>query len=384
MDACRGRSDGVLACVREHLTGSSILARAPIRPGGEDLSGVAESGAGDDLPLKPEPDDPSPRSRTLPSPQLGPAQPGPPSATRDEETAAAASPTESAAPGSDEAGGDQPTAISHVGPGVGEPAPGAAGAPAPDTLDVKAIYRGWRDAELAIADVRAATDPAEPDLLAEPLPAGLPAEPGPPGPAVIDRARREVADALAAVVESDGADTPQSRPVGEAGEDSRPEPVAEPAPLEAADAAALTERLEHPAVTQEERARTESPLETTTSDRTRALPPPGLVLLVAPDVRPAAPVTEDPGATASIEPASEPVLSDAPAVLAMPLRNVDVALLSPGRVVVRPGDTLWKIARRVYGEGHRYETIYRANRDRLTSPHRLRPGQVLDVPLVFD
>ena len=33
-------------------------------------------------------------------------------------------------------------------------------------------------------------------------------------------------------------------------------------------------------------------------------------------------------------------------------------------VIIRRGDTLWHISRRVYGEGTRYTTIYLANQDK--------------------
>jgi nucleoid-associated protein YgaU len=49
---------------------------------------------------------------------------------------------------------------------------------------------------------------------------------------------------------------------------------------------------------------------------------------------------------------------------------------------VQPGDTLWRIADRELGDGAQWERIYRANRDRLSSPNDLRVGQVirLDTP----
>ena len=40
----------------------------------------------------------------------------------------------------------------------------------------------------------------------------------------------------------------------------------------------------------------------------------------------------------------------------------------PDRVVVQPGHSLWRIARRVYGSGVRYTVIYQANRDQIRDP----------------
>ena len=49
-------------------------------------------------------------------------------------------------------------------------------------------------------------------------------------------------------------------------------------------------------------------------------------------------------------------------------------------VIIRRGDTLWQISRRVYGMGVRYTTIYLANRDNIDNPDRIRPGQVFGLP----
>ncbi len=49
-------------------------------------------------------------------------------------------------------------------------------------------------------------------------------------------------------------------------------------------------------------------------------------------------------------------------------------------VIIRRGDNLWRVARRNYGAGIRYTTIYDANRDQLTNPNLIFPGQVLQVP----
>jgi nucleoid-associated protein YgaU len=49
--------------------------------------------------------------------------------------------------------------------------------------------------------------------------------------------------------------------------------------------------------------------------------------------------------------------------------------------VVKPGDTLWAIAKREYGDGGRYSQIYNANKDVIgPSPHLIKPGQRLVMP----
>ncbi|MBB3411507.1 nucleoid-associated protein YgaU [Rhizobium sp. BK316] len=49
-------------------------------------------------------------------------------------------------------------------------------------------------------------------------------------------------------------------------------------------------------------------------------------------------------------------------------------------VIIRRGDTLWQISRRVYGLGVRYTTIYIANEDKIVNPDRIRPGQIFGLP----
>jgi len=44
------------------------------------------------------------------------------------------------------------------------------------------------------------------------------------------------------------------------------------------------------------------------------------------------------------------------------------------------GDTLWKIAERMYGNGSQYMKIYEANTDILEHPDRIFPGQKLEIP----
>ena len=53
---------------------------------------------------------------------------------------------------------------------------------------------------------------------------------------------------------------------------------------------------------------------------------------------------------------------------------------SDGAVIIRKGDTLWHISRRVYGRGIRYTTIYQANKDQIRNPNRIYPGQTFALP----
>jgi len=49
-------------------------------------------------------------------------------------------------------------------------------------------------------------------------------------------------------------------------------------------------------------------------------------------------------------------------------------------VVVQPGNSLWRLARRIYGEGVRYTVIYETNRGQIGDPDLIYPGQVFVVP----
>ena len=49
-------------------------------------------------------------------------------------------------------------------------------------------------------------------------------------------------------------------------------------------------------------------------------------------------------------------------------------------VIIRRGDSLWRVARRNYGKGIRYTTIFEANRDQVRDADLIYPGQVLKVP----
>ena len=47
---------------------------------------------------------------------------------------------------------------------------------------------------------------------------------------------------------------------------------------------------------------------------------------------------------------------------------------------VQSGDTLSKIAKEHYGDANRYMEIFNANKDKLSDPNKIQPGQVLVIP----
>ncbi|MEM7567644.1 MAG: LysM peptidoglycan-binding domain-containing protein, partial [Pseudomonadota bacterium] len=54
----------------------------------------------------------------------------------------------------------------------------------------------------------------------------------------------------------------------------------------------------------------------------------------------------------------------------------------PHVVVIKRGDNLWRISRRVYGDGFSFPTIVNANRDLIRNPDLIFPGQVFVLPLL--
>ncbi len=95
------------------------------------------------------------------------------------------------------------------------------------------------------------------------------------------------------------------------------------------------------------------------------------------------PTTEtDADATPAEAPAAAPATaSDDQVASATPTAsNERVSVLDTGRVIIRRGDNLWRLSRRVFGQGIRYTSIYDANRDQIRDPALIFPGQVFDLP----
>ena len=60
--------------------------------------------------------------------------------------------------------------------------------------------------------------------------------------------------------------------------------------------------------------------------------------------------------------------------------TADQIQLRDGKVIVQPGNSLWRIARRAYGRGAQYTIIYEANEDQIRDPDLIYPGQIFEVP----
>ena len=74
-----------------------------------------------------------------------------------------------------------------------------------------------------------------------------------------------------------------------------------------------------------------------------------------------------------VETSGSPKGGDAPAQESTPASD---------RHVVRPGESLWSISAKsdVYGEGARWNRLYRGNKNRIKNPDRIYPGQEIQIP----
>lgn len=66
----------------------------------------------------------------------------------------------------------------------------------------------------------------------------------------------------------------------------------------------------------------------------------------------------------------------------LPFSRAEKVAGAPGQslVIVQPGNSLWRIARRTLGSGTQYTTIYAANRSQILDPDLIYPGQVFSLP----
>jgi nucleoid-associated protein YgaU len=100
------------------------------------------------------------------------------------------------------------------------------------------------------------------------------------------------------------------------------------------------------------------------------------------------------GGTGTIRPDFSRVNTTGPATPGPDFRNVDSSVRSTETpthgggggstgaqsYTVVSGDTLSHIAKRFYGKASRWPVIFEANRDKLSDPDKIHPGQVLRIP----
>lgn len=56
------------------------------------------------------------------------------------------------------------------------------------------------------------------------------------------------------------------------------------------------------------------------------------------------------------------------------------AITQDDYVIVQPGNSLWRISRRILGQGTMYSIIYEANKGQIGDPNLIHPGQVFAIP----
>jgi nucleoid-associated protein YgaU len=60
--------------------------------------------------------------------------------------------------------------------------------------------------------------------------------------------------------------------------------------------------------------------------------------------------------------------------------SLETEFPSVSYVIIRRGDNLWRISKRNYGRGLRYQAIFTANQDKIRDPDLIYPGQIFVVP----
>jgi nucleoid-associated protein YgaU len=90
-----------------------------------------------------------------------------------------------------------------------------------------------------------------------------------------------------------------------------------------------------------------------------------------PPAEPVTNVTDDPSMASADTPT---VSADAPAA------PTAASLPRKGKIVIQPGNSLWRISRVIYGRGVEYTVIYEANKDHIRDPNLIYPGQIFATP----
>jgi nucleoid-associated protein YgaU len=92
----------------------------------------------------------------------------------------------------------------------------------------------------------------------------------------------------------------------------------------------------------------------------------------------------EPAAETRKEPAPEPQpvpeLAPDPVLDPEPVPQAEAVDRSPRYYTVKPGDTLYRISKSVYGEDKYWKAIYQANKNVITTPNTVQPGWKLRLP----
>jgi hypothetical protein len=86
------------------------------------------------------------------------------------------------------------------------------------------------------------------------------------------------------------------------------------------------------------------------------------------------PSAETPATELPATPQEQQVTAAAPVTEAEPLQP------RAGKIIIQPGNNLWRLSRVIYGRGTNYTVIYQANREHIRNPDRIYPGQIFTTP----
>jgi nucleoid-associated protein YgaU len=212
----------------------------------------------------------------------------------------------------------------------------------------------------------AAAEPAKPAVVAPEVTA--------PASEIAASAVPPVADDKAAPVELAATVAPSVTPEDKSGETENrlvpPAVVADVKPAAAIDNAVKPDAA---ATAPVEIAAAETPKPVVPAETSQPVAP---VAAAEPAATPAVPDVQ----TAETTPAEPVAEGDVPTMVAVAVGDPETARFASGKAIIRRGDNLWTIARRVYGAGIKYTTIYEANNGQIRNPNRIYPGQVFDLP----
>ena len=61
-------------------------------------------------------------------------------------------------------------------------------------------------------------------------------------------------------------------------------------------------------------------------------------------------------------------------------KEPEIIAIPKGCYVVKKGDSLFLISKKIYGSGAKWEKIFNANRNIIKNPNLIYPGQILKIP----
>ncbi|MBL8905221.1 MAG: LysM peptidoglycan-binding domain-containing protein [Rhizobiales bacterium] len=84
--------------------------------------------------------------------------------------------------------------------------------------------------------------------------------------------------------------------------------------------------------------------------------------------------------SAAVEPQIEQKSADAAGATVATGGQAQPSQPKNGRIIIQPGNNLWKLSRVIYGKGISYTVIYEANKGQIRDPDLIYPGQIFATP----